>query len=400
MPAPITLTHPTMSLVPMITGYEMLDPSEHMNIPPPPMVINDLLPAGAVIGLTSPPGVGKTWLAMELMRAVSLGDKALGEFDAEQGGVLLIGSDSSLHDYIRQWKRITLKDRSDWVESDDPDKGEYPFGNVRWLIQSDFALDRADSVARVIKTHQQFQWATEPVYTKFEHWDNDLDKFVEGEEPEWPSGFRLIILDTFSRVYMGNQNDAAETDRAMAHARLIAEATGAAVLVLHHNAKKSEYNDGESWRGSSAMQGSLDAWLNLTQSKGDKMKIRGSWKKFRGLTPPDFDYRMDVMDPKYAKLAFLDMVGAEEGIENDAVSVALISLLTASPNGLTIGAIRASLWGTFSDVWKDEKAFAKAVKNRVYGPMPVAQKLEKVTQKAGMPFLFKLKELTVEPEQD
>ena len=386
------ITHPTMVLVPGIVAYELIDPQDHLTIPPPPMVVQDLLAAGAVTGLTSPPGVGKTWFALELMRAVSQGTRALGEFDCDEGGVLFIGSDSSIFDYVRQWKRLTRADRQAWADSILVDRGPRPFGNVRWMIQSDFALDRAETVARAIKTHQQFQWATEPVWLKFDEWDEEEQRFVESHEPVWPSGFKLIVMDTFSRVYMGNQNDAAETDRAMGHARLIAEATGAAVLLLHHNAKKSEFNDGETWRGSSAMQGSLDAWLNLTQSKFDKHSIRGSWKKFRGITPADFDYRMLVMDPKDAKLVYTDAVGSSGPIEEDPLSVALIALLAQNPKGLTVAAIRAALWPQFSDVWKDEKSFKKALNNRTYGDLPVTAKLERITAPPGQPFTYRLKE--------
>jgi len=389
---PRVITHPTMALLPGITAYELIDPQDHLNDPPPPMVVQDMLPAGSVIGLTSPPGTGKTWLALELMRAVSGGAAALGQYPSDEGGVLFIGSDSSIFDYARQWKRLTLADRIEWNEAPEENRGPRPFQNVRWLIQSDFALDRAETVARVIKTHQQFEWATQPIHLKYDLWSEEEGRFIEGEEPFWPSGFRLIVMDTFSRVYMGNQNDAAETDRAMAHARLIAEATGAAVLLLHHNAKKSEYNDGETWRGSSAMQGSLDAWLNLTQAKNDKYLIRGAWKKFRGLTPDDFDYRMDVLDPRRARLTFVDAIDAGAKLEADPLSVALIALLAQNPKGLEVGAIRTQLWAQFSDLWKSEASFKTAIKNRTSGNLPVTAKMDVISQGPGKPFIYRLKE--------
>jgi hypothetical protein len=378
-----------MSLVPSAVPYELIDPRDTLNTPPPPMVVQDMLPAGSVIGLTSPPGVGKTWLAMELMRAVSQGGDALGHFGSDQGGVLLIGHDSSIFDYARQWKRITLSDREAWNAIDHEDRGERPFSNVRWLIQSSFALDRAETVAKVIATHNAFQWATEPRFLKYDEWNEDEQKFVASEEPFWPHGFRLVIMDTFSRVYTGNQNDAAETDRAMGHARLIADATGAAVLILHHNAKKSEHNDGETWRGSSAMQGSLDAWLNLTQSKVDPYAIRGSWKKFRGITPADFDYRMKVSGPRVASLSFVNEIG--KGGDTDALSLAIVGFLQQMNRPCLLSEIREGIWPQFQDVWKNEASFRVAISNRTTGNLPVTRLFHKISQGVGRPALIELK---------
>jgi hypothetical protein len=58
--------------------YRLATSSTLRGVKPPRMLIESLLPAGALCGLTSMPGVGKTWLALELAQAVATGGQALG----------------------------------------------------------------------------------------------------------------------------------------------------------------------------------------------------------------------------------------------------------------------------------------------------------------------------------
>src|SRR6266478_5519620 len=89
--------------------YKVADSGSLRGVRPPRMLVTDFLPAGMLCGLTSAPGVGKTWLAMELARAVVTVTPAIGEFKVNDGphGVLFVGSDSSLADYARQWARLS-----------------------------------------------------------------------------------------------------------------------------------------------------------------------------------------------------------------------------------------------------------------------------------------------------
>lgn len=382
------LTHPTLALLGSAKPYEELtDPDTTRDMQPPPMLVEDFLTKGSVTGLTAMPGVGKSWLAFEIMRAVATGGKVMGEFQAEQAGVLFVGSDASLHDYAYQWRRLTHDEFHAAQTGDLSDPGYdhvNPYAGCRWLHQSSFTLENPIEICRIIRTHEKF-WAGEVV--------QKITGYGLGDEPTLDmlpeiEGFGLIVFDTFSRLFRGNQNDAAEVEIAMGHMKLIAEATGAAVLVLHHNAKPTEFNDGTDARGSSALVGSLDAWLNLTAKKGDKHYLRGTWKKFRGITPPDFDYRQEVMDPVRAKLMFLD--AADSGPGADSLTQSMLELLARTEQAMTVTEIRKALWPVFSDHWKDEKAFGKAISNRTHGGLRPAT-VEKVPTKMGEPFRFALK---------
>jgi hypothetical protein len=295
----------------------------------------------------------------------------MGEFQAQPGGVLFIGSDASIHDYAYQWRRLT---HDEYAAAMVPDEDGYlhnPYISCRWLMQSSFTLENPHEICKVIKTHESFTAGPLVETVTGDEWvDDDSERggyFIPKHDmlSEYV-GFKLIVLDTFSRLFRGNQNDAAEVEKAMGHMKLIAEATGAAVLVLHHNSKPTEFNDGTDARGSSAFVGALDGWLNLTAKKGDKHYLRGTWKKFRGITPPDFDYRQEVMDPTRASLKFLDLVEPQAG-GGDNLTQGMLELLASVDEPLTAADIRTRLWPTFRDIWKDEQSFTRAINNRTYG---------------------------------
>lgn len=383
------LTHPTLAFMGVVKPYaEIIDPVTTRSLKPPPRLVEDFLVKGSVTGLTAMPGVGKSWLAFEIMRAVATGGKVMGQFQAEQGGVLFVGSDASIHDYAYQWVRLT---RDEYDAATAPLDGAYnPYAGCRWLMQSSFTLENPHEVCKLIKTHEGFE-AGEQVQTEIDsEWDEDAERWTPVYDmlSEY-TGFKLVVFDTFSRLFRGNQNDAAEVERAMGHMKLIAEATGAAVLVLHHNAKPTEFNDGTDARGSSAFVGALDAWLNLTAKKGDKHYLRGTWKKFRGITPPDFDYRQEVMDPIRASLKFLDTVEASVG-GGDSLTQSLLELLASVDEPLTETEIRTRLWPQFLDIWKDERSFYNAIHNRTQGTSRPAQ-VEKIPTPGKREVKFALK---------
>lgn len=393
-----TLTHPTLAFMGVVKPYsEIIDPHTTRHLDPPPHLVKNFLVKGSVTGLTAMPGVGKSWLAFEIMRAVNMGGKVMGEFECEQGGVLFVGSDASIHDYAYQWRRLTNDEFNSFQTAGD--EVINPYAGCRWLMQSSFTLENPHEVCKLVKTHDTFEAGDlQQVIVGYttENDPDDPDKAVLTPQYDMLStfvGFKLIVFDTFSRLFRGNQNDAAEVERAMGHMKLIAEYTGAAVVVLHHNSKPTEFNDGTDARGSSAFVGALDGWLNLTAKKGDKHYLRGTWKKFRGITPPDFDYRQEVMDPVRASLKFLDAVEAGPP-GSDNLTQGILELLASVDEPLTSAEIRARLWSTFSDIWKDERSFNNAVHNRTHGSSrPDA--IEKIATPGKREVKFALKKGTI-----
>jgi hypothetical protein len=344
--------------------YELVDTAEMRNIDAPPMLIDEMLVAGFVCGLTSLPGVGKTWLAMEIARAVATGGKVMSQFRVVGGpqGVLFVGSDSSLADYAQQWRRLTAVEHETWRMGCDPDLPDEinppnPFDRIRFLVQSTFMLDNTDEVRRIIATALSERiFPTERVPDS-EYIDSEGQRHTIHREQ---GGCALIVLDTLSRLTVANQNDNTEMERVMANARTICEVTGAAVLLLHHNSKPTEFNDGTDFRGASSALGALDSWLNLSAHKRTKEVIRCEYKKFRGITPDNFEYRMNVMAPEEANLAFLGNSGGFFGADD-----LKDTMLKAFTDWKRLADVDDELWPSHSDHFSERAKFKKALANRL-----------------------------------
>jgi len=336
-------------------------------VKPPVMLVANFLPAGFVCGLTSYPGVGKTWLAMDVARAVCTGGKVVGEFPVIGGaqGVLFVGSDSSEADYGKQWRRLTEDQHQEWVDSFDAETGEQPpspFERVHFLIQSKFMLDNADEVKRIILTALD-----ETLFPRESQVIND--EVVKSEK----GGCALIVMDTLSRLTVANQNDNTEMERVFANIRVICEVTGAAVLVLHHNSKPTEYNDGADWRGATSGIGSLDCWIQLASSKRNKGKIKAEFKKFRGISPGAFEYQQNVKDDDRANLMFLgktDTAFGHEGVVDE--------LILKFSAWKTLADVEEAMWASYSDQFTERPKFKKFLQNRV-GELLKSRKIEKRT---------------------
>lgn len=322
----------------------------------PPMLIDEFLPAGGVMGITSYPGVGKTWLTLEVVRAVATGQKFLGRFPTRRGGVIFVGSDSSIFDYARQWKRLTYA-------ADLAHDGKVPlFDAARFLLQSTFMFENLDEVRRLIATCKKFEWGEEEL----------VGEGTKHAKMMRSRGVDCIVFDTLSRLTRANQNDNTEMEEVFRNIRRIAEFTGAACILLHHNAKRSEFNDGSDWRGAMSQIGALDSWCHLSPSRKDKYLVGVQFKKFRGITPEDFAYRMDVSDQTTAAITATDEpVTMQQRLNHDPLAEALTKAIVDEPNR-TCPEIRDSLWPQFNGVehgnnllFTDQAQFTKAIDNRM-----------------------------------
>lgn len=334
-------SHPVLRGIEEVSPYRTVSGDSLYLVRPPAMQIDDFLPVGGIMGVTAYPGVGKTWLAMEVARAVAGGLPFLGHYRATRGGVLFVGSDSSLEDYARQWTRLTR------ATEDAHDR----FEPVRFLIQSTFMFEDMDEVRKLIRTHQTFEWG---------------DVHATEDGPERERGFHVIVFDTVSKLTRMNQNDNTEMEEVFRHIRWIAEATNAAVILLHHNAKKSEFNDGSDWRGAIGQIGGLDSWVHLTPKRSDKYLVKVQYKKFRGITPDDFSYRMSVMDAEAASLtvAEKEILVEDEHVVLDALATRARERVQAGP-GRRASDIRDDLWAEFEPKFVTRAKLLKGVHNRL-----------------------------------
>jgi len=276
-------------------------------VPLPEMLVDDILPRKTVTGITAMPGTGKTWLTLELARSISTGTKFLGRFQAKPGNVVYVGQDSSIHDYAQQLRKLIRAEYQEYQA--DVEKGlrhVNPFDDrLRFIIQPGLLLEDKKSVMRLASTVLSLKHSE---YDYIEH----RNSFSTGErigvkQVEYKTGADLIVLDTLSSMLRVDQLDNTSMEIPIRNCRWLAAATGACVVIIHHNSYPSENNDGERWRGAGSQVAALDNWFHIAHTpRGPKGRLLLKCKRFRGLTPPDFTYEMSVDDNKATLLSIDD----------------------------------------------------------------------------------------------
>lgn len=353
--------------------YPLQTPESLQSLPEPKMLIENFLPVNSVVGVTAAPGVGKTWLMMELMRSACAG-KFLGEFKwtLDFPRVLFVGSDASMFDYARQWRRIyaeqyarekQIEEANLWQKESIHDERPADI-QIDFLLQSSFMLDDLGEVLRLIKT-------AETRYIPGEYHETVRDVAYSVGEDEWAMeqehdiqvvreerrGWNVIIFDTLSRLTRANQNDNTEMENVFRNIRFIAEQTGATCILLHHNSKKSEHNGGEDWRGAVAQIGALDCWLQLRPTKNDRYVISAEFKKFRGLTPEPFLYRMNVNVEGPASLQHVQNKTGRT-VNYDLFTQHVYEFIASSDEPVSRKEIFDGIWGAVADLCKGDRAAA------------------------------------------
>lgn len=374
---------PRLEVLKLASPYKLGTTEDLMRLPEPTMLIENFLPHGAVVGVTAAPGVGKTWLMMELMRSACFSGHNvnperglfLGSFRwTKMSRVMFVGSDASIYDYARQWRRIIADSYGDlptdrdevqqhveWVAS-----GRDCIDNrIDFLLQSEFMLDDLNEVCRLIKTVNQRGMGFEERWMELRkdaHWDEEQGEYdVQEYEVERVRtgdvvhGSQVIVFDTLSRLTRANQNDNTEMENVFRNIRFIAEQTGATCILLHHNSKKSEFNGGEDWRGAVAQIGALDCWLQLRPTKNDRYVISAEFKKFRGITPDPFLYRMDVNDNGPAKLSCVENKTGRT-VNYDLISQRMYEFISNSPEPVTAEEIHEAIWDSTCDLVDGDRA--------------------------------------------
>jgi hypothetical protein len=189
---------------------------ELLKMPPPTWMVQDVLPANGLIGLFGPPGVGKSFGALDLALCVASGTPWHGKATIP-GFVLYVSAEGT----AGLGKRVMA-----WLETQDQD------------------VDGPD-----------IAWVTEavPIYSDSEPLEVLFERFTEiGREPDF------IILDTLARCFEGDENQQLDMGRFVAGVDRFRHECKATVLVVHHTNVNADRE-----RGSTALRGAADTMIRL-----------------------------------------------------------------------------------------------------------------------------------------
>lgn len=198
--------------------FAVLPASKFMQQPPPTWFIKDVLPCAPLVVLYGESGAGKSFIALDMVAAISRGIDWCGH-RTQQGRVVYVVAEGA--GGFRN--RMCAYARHHGAPFPDPSFG---------LINAAPNLLQKDDVRAVIMDIKDF------------------------------GGADLVVIDTFAQVTPGaNENAAEDMGRALSHCKAIHEATGATVMLVHHAGKDSS----RGMRGWSGLQAAADSVLEVTK---------------------------------------------------------------------------------------------------------------------------------------
>ncbi len=200
------------------------------SLPPPKWLVPGLLTEGSLAAIYGAPESGKSFLAVDMSMAIAGGIDWHGR-QVERGGVLYIAAEGApgLGKRFRAWKmdRCAQGRRFDLhLMRDDLNLAAEKDGGARAFAQA-----VADELGPL----------------------------------------RLIVIDTLNQTAAGaDENSAKDMGRYIASMKLLRNATGATVVVVHHSGKDL----GKGMRGSSALLGAMDTTVEVERaSDGRSIKV-------------------------------------------------------------------------------------------------------------------------------
>ena len=213
------------------------------SLPPPRWLVPGVLTEGSLAAIYGAPESGKSFLAVDVSMAIAGGIDWHGR-QVERGGVLYIAAEGApgLGKRFRAWKldRCAQGRRFDLH-----------------LMRDDLNLAAEN--------------------------DGGARAFAQAVADEL-GPLRLVVIDTLNQTAAGaDENSAKDMGRYIASMKLLRNATGATVVVVHHSGKDL----GKGMRGSSALLGAMDTTVEVERATdGRSIKVAVKKQKDAEREPP------------------------------------------------------------------------------------------------------------------
>lgn len=198
-----------------ITPFKLLSAHELKNLPPPQWLLVNMLTSGSFAVLYGPPGIGKSFLALDFALSIATGAAGLIEPGSE-GMVVYIAAEGhgGLRSRVLAWEQT-------YCEAT----------NIKFLPEAvNFLLDLDP---------KRLLLAIRSLYCDV----------------------RLVIVDTMARCMLGGDENSSEAvGRLIARLDELRTEFGCTILLVHHGTKTDEQVE----RGSSALRGAADTMICLS----------------------------------------------------------------------------------------------------------------------------------------
>lgn len=280
--------------------FKVLGLDQLLGLPDPEWLVDGVLPVGGFGLLYGEPGIGKSFVALDMALCVTTGTPWFGR-RVRKGSVVYLALES-----LRGFKPRLLAWKERWK---DP-------GDIRFIGEAPNLLDLLDvgELARAIRSYPR---------------------------PQLPV---LVVIDTLARAAGGvDENAAKDMGQVIAsldHLRtLLGGATSNTAILLVHHSPKGKSNTP---RGSSALPGAVDVQLNLT---GESDRLTLEVQKLRdGEIPTPLRLTLETVGGSAVVVPFCGETGSP------SVSRSQLTTLRALAEIEVPGGVPASEWESSATV--------------------------------------------------
>lgn len=267
------------------------------DIPPKEFLVSTFMPKASFGMVFAPRGLGKSWFAMGLARAIAVGhDTFLGWKIHQQGDVLFIDGEMSI---------VDLRERAQSL------LGRKGSSSLHIMPSENLFRDGCPICLDVPQEHQAIFDLLESMK-------------VKGIRP------KLIVFDNLSTLRRGvNENDNSET-QALLDFLVKLRHMGYAVLLVHHTNKAGEQ------RGASILEVPMDYIIKLNHpSKAESAFKKGAsfmveFTKVRNRAPLNRDFICDLVETENGELEFAIDTEATE-VSNELILLRMIAQCDGNP---------------------------------------------------------------------
>ena len=299
---------------PLIMGTYSLKAFRERPIPQPKSLLGEVFPEQSLAILFGKPGLGKSWLALELAFSVACGAPWHG-LPTTAAKVLYLSLE--LPNKTAQERLKTLRG---YFTGPCVYEEQIPVMEA-WTqaLDKNFHILTAEGLPGPIDIEDD---------NFFKHLKN-LCQFY---------GLQLLVIDAFSRIHQADENSTQQIGRVLAQCDKLRLQTGCAILLVHHDRKGHGDKGGtreemDVMRGSSRLQSDPQLLMHLTQAG---KHVRLSFPKVSlGMTPAPIWLRQD----EDGTFSTVDKPHSKEGKPEERKGEVLQCIQAAGASGITKQAI-------------------------------------------------------------
>lgn len=235
------------------------DELEAMDIPPVEWIVDGLIPRVLVSSIVAQSGVGKTWIALDLARACSVGGLFLGQYPALKCRVGILDAEDEYGGLKTRWTQLHAG------------MGRLPDDRIKVRMLSGIGSFDVMNPA-------------------------ESDELVEAMR-----SLDLLIVDSLSQTHGVDEKDNSALKVVMQQWESLSRRTGCIVILIHH----AGWGAPDRGRGGSVIRDRVQAELNITKDgDGVVTRIGQSKNKFDATRPNVATMRVDGSRKTPVRLIF------------------------------------------------------------------------------------------------